>query len=92
MHPPRAAGSGIPELKAYLNGVHVPGLLTIRTFLAKSIGVSFAIASGLFAGKEGPFIHVGAAIGGGVSGLGSESITRWEGVWDETSYIHILWL
>ena len=29
---------------------------TIRTFLAKAFGVSFAIASGLFAGKEGPFV------------------------------------
>ncbi|GAX79335.1 hypothetical protein CEUSTIGMA_g6776.t1 [Chlamydomonas eustigma] len=76
---PQAAGSGIPELKGYLNGIHVKGLLTIRTFLAKAFGVSFAIASGLFAGKEGPFIHVGAIIGGGVSGLGSQSVTRWTG-------------
>ena len=27
---PLAAGSGIPEVKTYLNGVHIKGLLTIR--------------------------------------------------------------
>jgi len=76
---PMAAGSGVPELKAYLNGVHVKGLLTLRTFLAKSFGLCFAIASGLFAGKEGPFIHIGAIIGGGICGLGSASIQRLTG-------------
>jgi H+/Cl- antiporter ClcA len=38
---------------------------------------SFSIASGLIAGKEGPFIHIGAIIGAGVSSLGSQSLTRW---------------
>ncbi len=32
---PQAAGSGIPEIRCYLNGIHVRGLLTIRTFFAK---------------------------------------------------------
>ena len=27
---PLAAGSGIPEVKTYLNGLHIKGLLTIR--------------------------------------------------------------
>lgn len=31
---PLAAGSGIPELKTYLNGVHLRGLLRLRTILA----------------------------------------------------------
>ena len=26
---PLAAGSGIPELKTYLNGIHIKGLLTV---------------------------------------------------------------
>eukprot|EP00798_Chlamydomonas_sp_ICE-L_P018730 gene18730-25261_t len=73
----QAAGSGIPEIKVYLNGIHVRGLLTIRTLIAKAFGVSFSIASGLFVGKEGPFIHVGAILGGGVAGMGSQSLTRW---------------
>lgn len=33
-----------------------PCTQTLRTFLGKAFGVSFAIGSGLFAGKEGPFI------------------------------------
>jgi chloride channel 7 len=43
---PLAAGSGIPELKAYLNGVHLPGLLRLRTLLAKLGGISFSIGAG----------------------------------------------
>lgn len=27
---PLAAGSGIPEIKTYLNGIHIKGLLTVR--------------------------------------------------------------
>ncbi|GLI61973.1 hypothetical protein VaNZ11_004539 [Volvox africanus] len=73
---PQAAGSGIPEIRCYLNGIHVRGLLTVRTFFAKSIGVVLSVASGLLVGKEGPFTHVGAIIGGGVGHLGSTSLTR----------------
>jgi hypothetical protein len=50
---PQAAGSGIPEIRCYLNGIHVKGLLTIRTFFAKAFGVLFSIAAGLIVGKEG---------------------------------------
>lgn len=32
---PQAAGSGIPEVKAYLNGVDAPGILSPRTLLVK---------------------------------------------------------
>jgi H+/Cl- antiporter ClcA len=44
--------SGISDIRAYLNGIHIRNLLSIRTLIAKSFGVSFAIASGLVAGKE----------------------------------------
>lgn len=47
---PLAAGSGIPEVKTYLNGVHIRGLLTIRTLVAKLSGITFSIAAGLIAG------------------------------------------
>lgn len=33
---PAAAGSGIPEVKAYLNGVDAPGILSLRTFVVKA--------------------------------------------------------
>ncbi|KAK7813889.1 putative chloride channel-like protein clc-g [Quercus suber] len=32
---PAAAGSGIPEVKAYLNGVDAPGILSLRTLVVK---------------------------------------------------------
>ena len=44
-----AAGSGIPEIKCYLNGVKVPGIVRLRTLLCKVFGVLFSVAGG----KEG---------------------------------------
>lgn len=32
---PEAAGSGIPEVKAYLNGVDAPGIISLRTLFVK---------------------------------------------------------
>lgn len=43
-------------MKTYLNGVHIRGLLTIRTLAAKLLGIVFAIGAGVIAGKEGPFV------------------------------------
>lgn len=63
----KGAGSGIPELKAYLNGVRVPGYLSLQTLAVKSIGVAFSIGGGLICGKQGPMIHAGAIIGAGLS-------------------------
>lgn len=71
-----AAGSGIPEMKSYLNGIHIPGLLKFKTFFSKIIGIVFSISSGLVAGKEGPFVHGGGIVGGGLGGMGSISITK----------------
>ncbi|GMH33746.1 hypothetical protein BSKO_01580 [Bryopsis sp. KO-2023] len=73
---PLAAGSGIPELKTYLNGVHIKGLLQVKTFIAKLVGVMFSISSGLIAGKEGPFVHGGGIVGGGLGGMGSRTLSR----------------
>ena len=71
---PLAAGSGIPELKTYLNGVHLKGLLRLKTLLAKLGGVAFSIGAGLIAGKEGPFVHGGGLVGGGLCSFGSHSL------------------
>lgn len=32
---PAAAGSGIPEVKAYLNGVDAPGIFSVKTLAVK---------------------------------------------------------
>lgn len=44
---PAAAGSGIPEVKSYLNGTRVPKAFNIRTLIAKVIGVICSVASSL---------------------------------------------
>ncbi|ESL09902.1 chloride channel protein [Trypanosoma rangeli SC58] len=64
---PAAAGGGIPDVIAYLNGVHVPKAMKLRTFLAKSISCMCAVAGGLPVGLEAPLIHLGAIVGAGVT-------------------------
>lgn len=76
---PLAAGSGIPEMKTYLNGVHIKGLMSIKTLFAKLTGIVFSISAGLIAGKEGPFVHGGGIVGGGIGGMGSQTLTQWLG-------------
>ncbi|PIK48359.1 putative chloride transport protein 6 [Apostichopus japonicus] len=63
---PIAAGSGIPEIKCYLNGVKVPHVVRLKTLIAKAVGVLFSVSGGLFVGKEGPMIHSGAVVGAGI--------------------------
>uniref|UniRef100_A0A8C7NUW7 Uncharacterized protein n=1 Tax=Oncorhynchus mykiss TaxID=8022 RepID=A0A8C7NUW7_ONCMY len=55
---PVAAGLGIPEIKSYLNGVKIPGIVQLRTFLCKAVRVLFTV--------EGPMIHSGAIAGAGL--------------------------
>lgn len=43
---PVAAGSGVPEIKCYLNGVKVPGIVRLRTLLCKAFGVLLSVAGG----------------------------------------------
>lgn len=64
---PVAAGSGIPQIKCYLNGVLVPHVVRIKTLFCKTVGVVFSVAGGLACGKEGPMIHSGAVVAAGVS-------------------------
>ncbi|XP_017294303.1 chloride transport protein 6 [Kryptolebias marmoratus] len=73
---PVAAGSGIPEIKSYLNGVKIPGIVRFRTFVCKAAGVLFSVAGGLFVGKEGPMIHSGAIVGAGLPQFQSITFKR----------------
>lgn len=66
---PAAAGSGIPEIKSYLNGTNIPKILRFRTLAVKVIGLWMSIAGGLIGGKEGPMVHTGAALAGIISHL-----------------------
>ena len=58
---PLAYGSGIPHVEAVYRGQLPPS--RIRLLPAKFIGGLLAIGSGLVLGREGPTVHMGAAIG-----------------------------
>ncbi|CAB4305801.1 unnamed protein product [Prunus armeniaca] len=59
---PTAAGPGIPEIKAYLNGVDTPNMFGATTMIVKIIGSIGAVSAGLDLGKEGPLVHIGSCI------------------------------
>jgi len=64
---PVSAGSGIPEIKCYLNGIDLPRITRVKTLLCKVVGVTFSVAAGLPVGKEGPMVHSGAVVASGIS-------------------------
>lgn len=45
-------GSGIPELKTILRGVVLKEYLTLKAFVAKVIGLTAGLGSGMPVGKE----------------------------------------
>lgn len=45
-------GSGIPELKTILRGVVLKEYLTLKAFVAKVIGLTASLGSGMPLGKE----------------------------------------
>lgn len=59
---PAAAGSGIPEVKAYLNGVDAYSILAPSTLFVKIFGSILGVSAGFVVGKEGPMVHTGACI------------------------------
>ncbi|KAH8868706.1 H(+)/Cl(-) exchange transporter 7 [Schistosoma japonicum] len=64
---PVASGSGIPQIKCYLNGLNIPRVMRCLTMVVKGVGVVLAVSGGLAVGKEGPMIHIGSAIAAGLS-------------------------
>ena len=59
---PQAIGSGIPELKTILRGVVLKEYLTAKTFVAKAVGLTATLGSGMPLGKEGPFVHIASIV------------------------------
>lgn len=62
---PAASGSGIPDVKAFLNGVESPiwkNFFTVRTFVAKVVCSALAVSASLVMGKEGPMLHAGSIV------------------------------
>ncbi|KAJ4251438.1 hypothetical protein NW762_011421 [Fusarium torreyae] len=58
-----ASGSGIPEIKTVLSGFVIPHLFDLKVLVVKAIGATFAVATGMCLGKEGPFVHISACVG-----------------------------
>lgn len=49
-------------MKAIMAGVKLEDMLSIRTYLSKTIGMILMLASGMSLGKEGPFVHIAGCI------------------------------
>lgn len=55
---PQSVGSGIPQIKTILRGVFMKEFLTFRCLIAKWVGITSTLGSGMPLGKEGPLIHM----------------------------------
>ena len=53
---PVAAGSGIPQIKCFLNGVKIPYVVRLKTLICKVVGVICSVVGGLSIGKVSIFI------------------------------------
>ncbi|ETI28554.1 hypothetical protein G647_01004 [Cladophialophora carrionii CBS 160.54] len=53
-----AKHSGIPEIKTVLGGFVMRRFLGTWTLVTKSLGLTLAVSSGMWLGKEGPFVHL----------------------------------
>ena len=85
---PEAVGSGIPEVKAYLNGIRVkkfnnPGLLVV-----KMVGSVLSVGSSMAVGMEGPLVMIGAFAGAALAHCGTTlswlvlKIKEWKDRWN----------
>jgi CIC family chloride channel protein len=57
---PEVSGSGIPQVRALLDRIYLK--LDLKSAVFKLLGGIVALGSGLFMGREGPTIQVGAAL------------------------------
>ncbi len=57
---PEAMGSGIPQVKAVL--AKFPIALNLRVAIVKLLSTILSLAAGLTMGRQGPTVHIGAAI------------------------------
>ncbi|KPJ17893.1 Chloride channel protein 2 [Papilio machaon] len=77
----QSIGSGIPEMKTILRGVHLKEYLTFRALISKVIGLTATLGSGLPLGKEGPSVHIASM----VATLLSKLVTKFQGIYSNES-------
>ena len=78
---PQAIGSGIPEMKTILRGVVLKEYLTVKTLIAKVVGLTATLGSGMPLGKEGPFVHIASI----VATLLTSMVTKFKGAYTNES-------
>ncbi|EDW81287.2 uncharacterized protein Dwil_GK11108 [Drosophila willistoni] len=78
---PQSGGSGIPEMKTILRGVLIKDFLTFKTLVAKVVGLTAVLGSGMPLGKEGPFVHIASI----VAQLLSKMATPFRGIYENES-------
>ena len=78
---PQAIGSGIPEMKVILRGVVLKEYLTFKTLVAKIVGLTATLGSGMPLGKEGPFVHIASI----VAALLTKLVTSFQGIYANES-------
>lgn len=68
-------------MKTILRGVVLNEYLTFRTLIAKIVGLTFTLGSGLPLGKEGPFVHISSI----VATLLSKLVASFQGIYENES-------
>ena len=68
-------------MKTILRGVALKEYLTFRTLMAKIIGLTATLGSGLPIGKEGPFVHIASI----VATLLTKLVTSFKGIYENES-------
>lgn len=66
-------------MKTILRGVALKEYLTFKTLVAKVIGLTATLGSGMPLGKEGPFVHIASI----VAQLLSKLVTSFQGIFGE---------
>jgi chloride channel 2 len=68
-------------MKTILRGVALKEYLTFRTLVAKVVGLTATLGSGMPLGKEGPFVHIASI----VAQLLSKLVTSFQSIYENES-------
>eukprot|EP01062_Namystynia_karyoxenos_P028837 TRINITY_DN2177_c3_g1_i1.p1 TRINITY_DN2177_c3_g1~~TRINITY_DN2177_c3_g1_i1.p1 ORF type:complete len:1168 (+),score=358.51 TRINITY_DN2177_c3_g1_i1:82-3585(+) len=85
---PAAAGSGLPQVMAYLNGISMPRILEPSVLGVKFVSCLLSVSSGLPVGPEGPMVHMGAICGNLMTQ--AHHLTDWMGKRKATGVLHYI--